>query len=200
MRKEGRYAEAKAALERALTVEPNNYKQWVEYGSLFFDERDFDRALASFRQAIAVEPTCAPAFGNIGRIELIRGNYAQALAASRDAAAANPRDPIYRKQLAWLLATSPDAGLRDGQEALALVDSIKQRKSKTDIQWHEVRAAALAELGRFDEAVLTAGRMISAAESIRSKRLDELRAQLAAYQAGRPWRLPTRAEPAVAAK
>ncbi|HZN35307.1 MAG TPA: tetratricopeptide repeat protein, partial [Pirellulaceae bacterium] len=192
LRKAGRVDEAKAALEQSLAREPNDYKTWVEYGSLFFGERDYDRALVSFQQAIGVQPRCALALGNIGRIEMFRGNFSVALAASRSAAAADPNDPALRKQVAWLLATAPDAALRDGQEALRLIDSIRQNPRKTDIQWHEVRAAALAELGRFAEAVVAIRRAALSAESIRSPRIAELKAQQSSYQDGRAWRLAPR--------
>lgn len=189
LRQAGKTDEAKTALQQSLQLEPNDYKTWVEYGGLCFQERDYDRALELYRQAISVEPRCGPAYGNIGRIELIRGNYAAALAASQAATRADPHDTIFRKQVAWLLATVPDAALRDGAASLRLIDSIRQNPRQVDIQWHEVRAAALAECGRFDEAIVTANRAVRSAESIHSQRLTELKSQLAGYQAGRPWRL-----------
>ena len=125
---------------------------------------------------------------NIGRTQLRLGDYAAAIAASREALAALPDDATARKQLAWLLATAPDATLRDGAAALALIDPIRRDPRHTDIQWHEVRAAALAELGRYDEAMLESSRAVAAAESIHSKRIQELKSQLAGYQGGQPWR------------
>ena len=56
LRRVGRTSEAKAALEQSLAREPDDHKTWVEYGSLFFGERDYDQALSHFRRAIAVEP------------------------------------------------------------------------------------------------------------------------------------------------
>ena len=70
------------------------------------------------------------------------------LALGADGEASNA--PI-RLQLAWILATSSNDALRDGDDSLRVL-----RELPNDAAVHEVRAAALAELGRFDEAVTSA--------------------------------------------
>jgi tetratricopeptide (TPR) repeat protein len=185
----GRRSDAIAAFERSVSLKADDHYVWTEYGNLYFEERDFDRAIALYRRAIQIHPQSFRAHANIGRSELIRGNYAAALAASRDALACVPTDPVVTKQVAWLLATAPDDNLRNGAEALRLAESLPQDPRHVDIQWQEVHAAALAELGRFDQAVIASERAVAAAQSISSKRVGQLQAQLASYRAGQPWRL-----------
>ena len=187
----GRRADAIAAFERSLALKPTDHYTWVEYGNLFFDERDFGAAIDRYRAAIRVNPKSFRAYANIGRSELIRANYASALQASREALACVPGDPVVVKQVAWLLATAPDEKLRNGRDALRLAESLPQDPRHVDIQWQEVHAAALAELGRYDEAVASSERGVAAAESIGSKRLSQLQAQLDRYRAQHPWRLPS---------
>ena len=170
-------------------LKPTDHYTWVEYGNLFYAERDFDRANERYRKAIAINPKSFRAQANIGRGELIRGDFAAALEASRKALACVPSDPVILKQVAWLLAAAPEDKLRDGREALRLIESIPQDPRHVDIQWQEVHAAALAEMGRFDDAIAASQRAVDAAESIRSKRLDDLRSQLTRYQAQQPWRI-----------
>jgi tetratricopeptide (TPR) repeat protein len=185
----GRRADALAAFERSIALKADDHYVWTEYGNLFFAERDFDRANELYRKAIAINPKSFRAHANIGRGELMRGNYAAALASSRHALACVPSDPVIVKQVAWLLAAAPEDKRRDGREALQLIESIPQDPRHVDIQWQEVHAAALAEVGRFDDAIAASRRAVEAAQSIHSKRLPELQAQLAIYQAGKPWRL-----------
>jgi tetratricopeptide (TPR) repeat protein len=185
----GRRADAIAAFERSLALKPSDHYTWVEYGNLFFDERNFDAAIERYREAIRANPKSFRAHANIGRSELIRANYASALLASREALACVPSDPVIVKQLAWLLATAPDATLRDGHEALRLAESLPQDPRHVDIQWHEVHAAALAELGRYEEAALSSERAVAAAHSIGSQRIGQLQAQLDRYREKKPWRL-----------
>ncbi|MEM9380079.1 MAG: hypothetical protein AAGB93_09050 [Planctomycetota bacterium] len=73
---------------------------------------------------------------------------------------------VFRLQLGWLLATTRDAGLRDGEEPEVLV----------------VRAAAHAEAGAFDAAI----RALDGAAASSGRR--DLQRQREAYARGRAWR------------
>ena len=53
---------------------------------------------------------------------------------------------------AWLLATSPDAAIRDGERAVSLMEELLSA-GRREAAWVDTLAAAYAEAGRFDEAV-----------------------------------------------
>ncbi len=55
---------------------------------------------------------------------------------------------------AWLLATSPDSAIRDGERAVSLMEELLSR-GRREGAWVDTLAAAYAEAGRFDEAVET---------------------------------------------
>ncbi len=67
------------------------------------------------------------------------------------AIAAAPEDPGARLGLAWLLATVPDDSVRDGEAALSLLTEAGL-DALDDPQVLDVRATALAAVGRFDKA------------------------------------------------
>ncbi len=54
---------------------------------------------------------------------------------------------------AWLLATIPDPGLRDGAKAVGLIRQAIANLGKRDPAFLDTLAAALAEQGRFEEAI-----------------------------------------------
>jgi TPR repeat protein len=87
--------------------------------------------------------------------------------------------------LAALLATAPEASMRDPQRALQLIDDVLPIVKRDPVP-HEVRAAAVAWIGDFDEAVKYQKTALS-----RAKRLgwdvSPLEARLAVYQAKKPW-------------
>lgn len=97
-------------------------------------------------------------------------------------------DAMLVNNLAWLLATDPDSAVRNGPEALVLAQRLAAARPD-DLGALNTLAAALAENGRFAEAVTTAARAVEfsrvtgvAAETATAER------RLAAYRAQQPWR------------
>jgi tetratricopeptide (TPR) repeat protein len=90
--------------------------------------------------------------------------------------------------LAWHLATSPSPALRNGAEALVLLETVTPPTSAPDPGWLDAQAAALSQTGKVAEAATAA---TAAVKMLRSAGLAEWalevdqRAQ--AYSAGRTW-------------
>lgn len=96
--------------------------------------------------------------------------------------------------LAWLDATCPKAEFRDGKKALELAKAaFTHAERKTALHW-DTLAAAYAEVGDFEEAILAEQRAAVLADgshdlAIRS-RLPDIRARLESYEAATPHREP----------
>ncbi len=67
-----------------------------------------------------------------------------------------PSEPAPVKKLAWVLATCPDATIRNGAESLQLAERAMTLSRTADPEALDTMAAAQAEMGRFDEAAKTA--------------------------------------------
>ena len=67
-----------------------------------------------------------------------------------------PGHPEDDNDLAWLLATSSDADIRDGRRAVGLAEHACQLTDFKEINFVRTLAAAYAEAGRFPEAIATA--------------------------------------------
>jgi hypothetical protein len=97
-------------------------------------------------------------------------------------------DPTVATTAAWILATTSDDKARDGRAALALIDPIAQREL-TDPTVMSALAAALAETGRFADAVVMAERALAAIQAANDPAaIDLLQRRLESYRAGKPWR------------
>ncbi|MEE4297870.1 MAG: hypothetical protein V2J24_00385 [Pseudomonadales bacterium] len=95
--------------------------------------------------------------------------------------------------LAWMLATAPDANDRDAARALDLARAAVAEQE--DARTLEALAAALAESGRFEEAVMEQRRALALLEDASEQEADAavrtaLEARLAAYRARQAWRDP----------
>lgn len=86
-----------------------------------------------------------------GQRKASEGKFAAALADFRAAVTTAPDDLAAQNELAWLLATSPDPQLRNGQEASAIAGQLVARTRR--INWLETFAAARAEAGDFFQAI-----------------------------------------------
>lgn len=86
-----------------------------------------------------------------GQRKVRDGNPAGALADYRAAVASAPDDGVAWNELAWLLATSPDAAIRNGHEAREIAAKLVARSRR--INWLETLAAAWAETGDFPQAI-----------------------------------------------
>lgn len=87
------------------------------------------------------------------------------------------------------LAAHPDAAERDGARALQLSSALPRGILRGDPSMAEVHAMALAESGRFDEAVSWQKRALSTGHRL-GRNTSGAAARLALYEAGEPWRDP----------
>ena len=93
--------------------------------------------------------------------------------------------------LAWLLATCPDASLRDGPEAVRLAEKACELTHSRRTIMVGTLAAALAEAGRFPEAVEAAQKACALASGEGDRTLLTRNQELLnLYRTGKPYHEP----------
>jgi hypothetical protein len=91
--------------------------------------------------------------------------------------------------LAWTLATSPDANVRDGRQAIQLAERACALTDFKQTIFVGTLAAAYAEAGRFDDAIATAQQACDlAAQSGKPDLLKKNQKLLELYRAHKPYR------------
>ena len=150
----------------------------------------FEAALPHYRQ-VQGEQARQARFGEA--MALVRlGRYGEALQVLDAAAERYPGEPSFPHARARLLAAAPDDGVRDGARALALVQGLVTEGYRT-AGVAETMAMALAELGRFEEAVEWQGRAMQVAAGAGQAGVARgMSANLALYQRNEPCRTPWR--------
>ena len=104
-------------------------------------------------------------------------------------AGSNAGDMTARNNLAWILATTYEPEIRNGEESLSLIRPLALQND--DWQHLDTLAAALAELGEFEQAIATQERAIEKASEVFGENSDPVAAmlnRLSYYQAGEPFR------------
>ena len=150
-----------------------------------------EASLTPYRRVVELEPDWREArFGEA--MALVRlARHPEALRRLRAATDRHPGEPAFPLAVARLLAASPDPRVRNGREALALAQALEAEHKTTAVA--ETLAMALAELGRFAEAVeWQRVAMSGAAAAGQAGASQRMAANLALYRLGRPCRTPWR--------
>jgi Flp pilus assembly protein TadD len=149
-----------------------------------------DEAIVHFRKTLELKPEQASAHTNLGAALFDAGQAAEAIVHYRHALALQGEDLSTLNNLAWALATSPDDATRNGAEAVALAEKAVRLAGESAAGNYRTLAAALAEAGRFSEAVQAAQHANRLATSQGNLGLAAVvRAEVNLYRAERPNRV-----------
>jgi hypothetical protein len=177
--------------EHALQVTSNNACAHYSLGYELADEGKTQEAMGEWEIALKIEPGLADIHGKIASTLCRQGDFAGAIARYRRALEIDPDLVEALNNLAWLLATRPEASLRDGPEAVRLAEKACTLTRFRRTIMVGTFAAAYAEAGRFTEAVATAQRACAlAVEEGDRTLLARNRQLLELYRASQPYHEP----------
>jgi tetratricopeptide (TPR) repeat protein len=137
---------------------------------------------------IEADPSLFEAHTGRALARLLGGQDARAVQALEESLAQVPEAIELQNLLARILAASESSEVRDGSRALQLAQQAMMRQQSLHIA--ETLAMALAELGRFEDAVELQGRIHSEASRTGDPDLPSIEARLRLYQQGEPARAP----------
>jgi tetratricopeptide (TPR) repeat protein len=155
----GRYLRAIEEYDRAIDLDPQSSEAYLfrgqSYERLMHDHR---RAIMDYEKAVELDPKDArnyiargSAYEEIGRYDAALGDFEKGIAV-------NPKHPGAYNNLAWLLATCKDASYRNSERAVRYaqkaVELAEKGKDSELAEYYDTSAAAYAEAGYFDKAVL----------------------------------------------
>jgi len=181
----GAIDEALPRLRRAVQLNPQEAANQYNLGLALLRKSSFDEAIAQFRKALALYPRDAQTHNDLGVALSLKRRFDEAVAQFREAMAADPQFAQAQSNLAWLLATCPQATVRNGAEALKLAAKAVDLSHGNDPRMLDSLAAAYAETGRFREAVETARRALDLAGQ---PLVSALKARIALYERREPFR------------
>ncbi|MGO9707150.1 MAG: tetratricopeptide repeat protein [Limisphaerales bacterium] len=184
----GRLDEAIKNFRQAIQINPNSSEALDNLGVALAAQGRFDEAIENYRQAIQINPNRTETFVHLGMTLGQLGRTREAVAQYREALRLNPNLALALNNLAWVLATSPDDGLRDGAEAVRLAERACELTHYGEPLFIRTLAAAYAEAGRFPEAVTTAEKAEQLATGAGLADVAaKIRPLLELYRAGKPY-------------
>jgi tetratricopeptide (TPR) repeat protein len=193
--REDRLDEAIAVLEKLAKRDPKDAATLLQLSVLYGAKKNWAKTIEIDRAVLALDPTEWRAVRGLGDAMLNTGRQAEAIAFFEKAIKLEPSDDGILNNLAWVLATSPDAKLRNGRRAIQLATEACKLTEYKLPHVLSTLAAAYAETGDFDNAVKwsTKASEIAEKEKENSKEGDKetreaLKKELQNYKAKKPTR------------
>ena len=157
---EGRLDEAVSCYRAEIRLKPNAVDAEGNLGNVLAAQGRFAEAIKEYQATLTLVPESAQAHFRYGQALVAQHQYAAGKVEFQKALALKPQDAQVCINLAWLLATCPEASLRNGKEAVELAAGVKAQGGEDSPQVLDTLAAAYAEAGRFSEAVALARRAL----------------------------------------
>lgn len=187
----GKFAEAENHFEAALKIKSTDADIHQSYATFLAGQKKLDAAVQHLREAVRLEPRTESRL-HLAALLHGAGKFREATEQYRAVLAREPNSLAALNNLAWMLATCPDAAVRNGTEAVRLAEQACRVSDNKKAGMVGTLAAAYAEAGRFTNAVATAAKAADLADADGNKQFAAVNRQLLSlYRAGRAFREPT---------
>ncbi len=182
------HAQAIEAFKKVLLEKPDHLQATYLIGSCLGRMGREKEAVPYVRKALQLSPANMAAHRLLGSLLTQLGSYAEAISHLEISLKAKPDDRLTANNLAWVLATCPNATYRNGQRAVQLAErACKATEYRVPVML-DTLAAAYAQAGRFSSAVKTANQALAILRRDPKMSTKELEFRLSLYKARRPYR------------
>ncbi|HVZ20899.1 MAG TPA: tetratricopeptide repeat protein [Vicinamibacterales bacterium] len=185
----GQIDQAAAEFTRAIAADPNYVEAHLQLAQLLRHNGEPKAALPHFEKVVQLDPRVAEGRYGYAMALVQLKRYADARDVLLEGTRIGSDHPGFAVALARLLAAAPDASVRDGARALQLLQGVPTDTQQT-FDWGVTMAMALAENGRFDDAVRVEQQAVSLATGRDARMTQVLTDRLRLYEQHRACREP----------
>ncbi|MBI3654550.1 MAG: tetratricopeptide repeat protein [Acidobacteria bacterium] len=182
----GRLEEGKTHLQEALRINPKHMYANFNLGQCLSFQGYLDEAIEHFRRVLEIDSKTPGPYAEIGMALEKQGKLDEAIEQYTQALKLDPQEINALGHLALVLATHPNAAVRNPEKAVRLAERSVQLTDGKQPFFLYALAVSYAEMGRFPEAI-TAGEQAKqqASELGNQEFAEAIEAQLKLYRAGR---------------
>jgi tetratricopeptide (TPR) repeat protein len=175
--------------QKAVAIRPDYFLARYGLGHALLENGKLDAAIEHSRAALLIQPNDADCHTVLAIALDEKGQSPEAIEHYQKALEISPQSISALNNLAWLLAASSDASLRNGSRAIQFARRADQLSGGNNAVVLRTLAAAYAEAGQFEKAIESAQTGMQLARSHGDDSLaTEFQQQLALYELGLPYR------------
>ena len=141
---------AQVEFNQAVRLDPKHPDVYRGFASMFLMRGDTRKALAVLDQAVELDPQSPDSHGNRAVVLLSTGKYDKALDDLDEVIRFAPGSARAHRERAWLLATCPEAKIRNGEQAVVSATRACELTEWKEPHFLATLAAACSEAGDFD--------------------------------------------------
>ena len=183
----GRFPEALEQFETAVAIRPNYFQARLGLADALRATGQFEGAVDQLDRVIELDPSFVDGWMARAMTQIQVGQFREARDGLRQGVIIHADHPGLSDLLVRILAAAPDDEVRDGMEAVSIMQ--ERFKGPVSLEMYETMAMALAEVGRYDEAANWQRQAMSVAEQNDRSDVARMMAEaLALYEQGRPAR------------
>jgi len=185
--RKGDFASAMEHYLEAVRIKPDYAKVYNNLGVMLARQNKDKEAIVHFYKAVQIDSAYAGAYYNLGKIFTNQGKIEDAIFNYKKTLHFSPENTQALYNLSWILASHKEKEFRNGEEAVRLAEQLCRLTQYKQPLALDALAAAYAETGRFDEAVLIAKKALKLALDNGPEELAAgLKKRLELYQKGLP--------------
>ena len=182
----GYYDQAIADDNVAIGLDPTAMFAYFNRGRAYHLSGNDDQSIASYSQLIQLDPGKPAPYVNRGVSYAAKSEYEKAFTDFNSALQIDPNLSVAINNLAWQMATCPDASFRDGSKAVEFATKACTLSGWTNLSQLDTLAAAYAEAGDFDNAVKLE-KLVADTPGLVADDAAMAKARVVLYQAHQPY-------------
>jgi tetratricopeptide (TPR) repeat protein len=139
---------AKAAFQRATSLNPNSWQGQLLLGDIYRQRKDWEAAISHYNAAAQLKPTSAAAYLGLATLSWENGSYDQAIVSLRKVLELDPENPQANLELGDI-----DVRSHRFDEALPSLQKSLAHDTHHSLLVHADLGRSYAELGQVDKAI-----------------------------------------------